>query len=760
MMHFIPRPLLAFALCCTTTGIPSLAQAQAQAQGEKSSDWNKVWRALQAPHSLEPLPASAAQDGSPALDGKRVLFRFRAPLDATRVYLAGSFNEWARNNGGRIRNNRFAMYPAGGGLWYKWLEIQPQIHHYKYVVEKNGTFQWSSDPHGKETDADGNTRLDVSGLKRVELTSPTVNGRTAKPQRVLKPFLAPAASPTEKIAALDVRFEKTWVRPDQANALLLAVEQNVPPGARLNLEIRTPFGGRIHASSQPHKNGENRIPVPALKREGGFVAQVTLLQEGRIVARGETVLTVVRNVADDLRYGFFTSFGRMGEDYNAKAAMLARLHVNAVEYYDYFPGHGYYAPREAQYKFEPFGISINALDVQRKIEAGHKRNILSLAYVAAYAASESVYRQHPYPMTDSHGIPKVYNGSIMSAEEADRQNKPKWFWLMNVADDSPWHTYIMSEFQRVLDDAPGDLVSFDGFEIDTYGDNADTRFYATGSRRNGDLLSDVLRDFVRDVQSLTHKEKPHGLVSFNSVNEFGVEQMYDVTDFLFLEIWRGHTDRLENLVDICFYHRAPRSQRVILKVYPADMNPKHTVWPAGALRRVLGATMTGAGSLMVVGEPDESKGEMHALNTLYYPDHRPIPPDNEALLRDYYRHDALLLGYTHGRAVVNTDLEQPVPDCITRTYAAPEKRALVVQLLHTGTEKRWSVEAPLPAPKVNTEVLFDLPGGVAPRNVLFASPDVPALHTPIKLDFEVADGKLRTLLPELQVHGTLILQYE
>ncbi len=123
-------------------------------------------------------------------------------------------------------------------------------------------------------------------------------------------------------------------------------------------------------------------------------------------------------------------------------------------------------------------------------------------------------------------------------------------------------------------------------------------------------------------------------------------------------------------------------------------------------------------------------------------------------------HDALLLGYTHGRDVVNTDLEQPVPDCITRTYAAPQKQALVVQLLHTGSEKRWSVDAPLPTPKVNTEVSFELPGGVAPRSVLFASPDVPALHTPVKLDFEVADGKLRTLLPELQVHGTLILQYE
>jgi hypothetical protein len=94
----------------------------------------------------------------------------------------------------------------------------------------------------------------------------------------------------------------------------------------------------------------------------------------------------------------------------------------------------------------------------------------------------------------------------------------------------------MAEFGRALDSKPGDFVSFDGFEIDTYGDSDHARFYAKGSRRNGDLLRDVLRDFVGDVQTLTRKIKPQGLVSFNSVNEFGVEQMYDVTDFLFLEI--------------------------------------------------------------------------------------------------------------------------------------------------------------------------------------------------------------------------------
>ncbi|RYG55993.1 hypothetical protein EON80_29885 [bacterium] len=321
---------------------------------------------------------------------------------------------------------------------------------------------------------------------------------------------------------LDVRVQKVWVRPGEANNLRVRLGPEAQ-GARLNLHVLTPFGVSLQKISIAAATGENRLPIPALKREGGFVAQVTLTKANRLLGAGETVLSSVQNIADDLRYGFFATFKPNGANYARKAAMLADLHVNAVEFYDYFPAHGYYAPREENYKFEPFGVALNALDVARKIEAGHERNILSLAYVASYAASESVYRRHPFPMTDESGTPKIFNGAIMTESEADRQHKAKWFWLMDIAQGSPWHKYILDEFGRTLDDQPGDLVSFDGFELDTYGDAGDAKFYAPGSARNGDLLSDVLHDFVGDVQQKTRQIKPHGLVSFNSVNEFGAE---------------------------------------------------------------------------------------------------------------------------------------------------------------------------------------------------------------------------------------------
>lgn len=730
----------------------TIGSAVFQPVSEKS-DWEKVWSGIRQSKE-EPIPEEAHLDGPPLRQGDRVLFRYCAPANTRKVYLAGSFNGFARNAGGRVNDERFAMLPAGKNRWYRWAEIHNGTHRFKFVVlNDSGRFDWISDPHLTARDPEGNTILNVTGLKSIP-AEPLSRGNS-RPRAWSETHSAEKKEP-----GLDIAFQMVSTPPGKPNLLRVDVPGIAgATGDTLQLRILTPLGQTVASTSAPAVPGVNELSVPLIREEGGYIADVSLTAKGKIAARGSAVLSVVENIADDLRYGFYATYQRSAGSYAAKADMLARLHINAVEFYDYFPGHGYYAPREERYQFEPFGIEIDASDIRSKIDAGHERGILSLGYVAAYAASESIYRKYPYPMTDASGSPKVFNGEIMSESQANERKKAKWFYLMNVADDSPWHRYIMEEFSRALDDAPGDLVSFDGFEIDTYGDSADSVFHANGSRRDGDLLRDVLRDFVRDVQKTTRAVKPYGIVSFNSVNEFGVERMYDVTDFLFLEIWRFYSDQLGELVDICYRHREPQRQRVILKLYPADMSPSQSSWPAYALRRALGAAMTGAGSLMVVGEPDVQNRVTHGLNTLFYPDHQPLRSGNEELLRDYYRHDAMLYGYTHGRHVYNVNCRVDVPDCITRVYAAPLHRALIVQLLHAGPDRRWSADLqPLP-PKLDEEVTFQLPADFPPRQVFYATPDFVGLQRPVQLDFKVDAGRFRTFVPRLDVHGTLILQY-
>jgi len=711
-----------------------------------SKRWDRVWEEVQKQNaSPEPIPAEALQDGPPVVDGNNVLFRYQAAPDVEKVYLAGEFNAWALNNEGKFPAAWFAMRDAGEGRWFRSEELHPKAHKYSFVLEKkDGGFEWIPDPHVAERDDENHSIL------RLESAS----APPEKPPTVFSSFLndIPPAAP-----GLVLRAEKVWVRPSEPNAIRLG---EVPEGSTVELAIRTPLGKTVHQSTRQTTAGENKIPVPPLEAEGGFLAEMVLKNPDGTSQSGSLVLTSVQNVADDLRYGFYASYGSAEGDYAAKADMLAGLHVNAMEFYDYFPAHGIYAPTEEAYAFEPFGIPINGLDIKRKIDAGHERNILAIAYVAAYAASESVYRKHPHPMTDAAGTPKIFSyGQVLTEAEADRLGKPKWFWLMNVADDSPWHQYILGEFVRAMDGSPGDIVSFDGFEIDTYGDSPDTRFHAAGSRRDGDRLSEVLKDFVGDIQKVVRDTKPHGLVSFNSINEFGAAEMVDVTDFLFMEIWRFYTTQLNELVDICHRNRAARNQRVVLKLYPVDMETKQTAWPPGTLAKILGATMTGGGSLMVVGEPDEQNKVVRGLNSMFYPDHQPLVSGNEELIRAYYRHDAMWLGFTHGKGVHNTRIDAKAEGCTTRTYAAPEHESLVVQLFRPGSDDRWTSGAPMPEPATDLKVTVPVPGGARPSRLIYTSPDHPRLADPVEIPFEMEGGDLVAILPELRVHGTLVLAY-
>ena len=731
-----------------TVLLPAGGAAEKAGTPEPNEAWQQVRASMSQMEQTPPgIPEVAGQDGPPVREGHRVLFRFKTDPAIKKVHLAGNFNSWALNRDGDVLNDLSVMKSAGEGRWYRWVDLSPGQHAYQYVVERaDGGFDWLKDPHAKESNKEGHSILHIAATS--EATQRSEPGAS-----YLAAYGADEESPGGKDQAL--RVLKTWVRPGETNELDTAAWKE-RAGGKVTLEVTTPLGEPVHRAEHVIATDTATLPIPAIDREGGYV--LTVRKSGGELL-GRSVLTVADSIADDLRYGFYASYGSTAGDYDKKAAMLAAMHVNSVEFYDYFPAHGKYAPTELEYEFEPFGIAINAEDVKRKIDAGHERNILAIAYVAAYAASQSVYDQHPYPMTDEEGRPKVFNGETMTEEEADRQGKPKWFRIMNIAKDSPWQKYVLEEFRRTLDDSPDDLVSFDGFEIDTYGDNPGTKFYAEGSAHNGEYLSDVLRDFVDETRKVTRSVKPHGLVSFNSINEFGVSNMVDVTDFLFLEIWRFYNAELGGLVDICFRNRAPARQRVVLKLYPADMDPKQKAWPAGTLARILGATMTGGGSLMVVGEPDEKNGTMHGLNSLFYPDHQPLRSGNAELIRDYYSHDAMLFGYTHGKNVHNTTIDARLEGAITRTYAAEGRDALVVQILWAGEDRRWTVDVPLPEPLADQILEVPLPGGVKPRAVYFASPDNAAFRLPVPAEFSVENGVAGVTLPELRVHATVILQY-
>lgn len=695
-----------------------------------------------------------AQAGPPALskDGSAVLLRYRA-RPGVEVYLAGTMNNWANNDNGVIRDERFRMLPGPNQLWLAVIEQPAAILRYKFA-EKNaqGEFDWKADPNVPERDDDGNTVLNVEQLKRAAHSAKAITGRPLEPLALRPEGAAP------RIEGLELGLERAWLRPGESGHLRVTRPRS---GDIRKLRIRiTDTLGRERATVEHALSAApattTLVEMPPVSVEGPHVYRVAALDaHDRVQARGWTVQPAGRHVADDLRYGFHAEWRETREEYDTAAAALADLHLNAIEYYDYFPAHGNYAPTTTTYKFEPFGIPIDARNVRGKIEAGRRHGLYAIAYVAAYAASRSVFERHPYPLTNREGVPLIFNGSTMTEREADAEGKEKWFWLMAIDRASPWREHIMPELRRTLDDGPGDLVDFDGFEMDTYGHPADMRYYAGDSPASGQLLSDVLARFVADVRDMAREVQRDAVVSFNCVSEFGIEHMYDVTDFLFIENWAGHKSSFQEVVDICYRHRAPRRQRVVIKMYPADAGLDPPVWSPLHLKLTLGATIVGGGSMMIAGEPDAS-GRVHALNSLFYPDSLPLPDDSRAALKAYNAFDALLMGLNHGPQVENLDAGFWLDGCITRSFRGND--AITVMLLNHGANTFWNRAPERVEPIRRREIAYPLPPGFVPRAVWFASPDRPELALPRKLDFDVREGHARVLLPELAVLGALILQ--
>ena len=139
-----------------------------------------------------------AQPGVPLRDGERVLFRFRAPANAQKVFLAGSFNNYADNVNGAVTDEKFALADAGDGVYSIRAFVKPELQNYKFVVlNQNGGFDWLADPRVQTLDKDGNSVLDFSQIERIAPAADRPGPPVRREGQVLFRFRAPAE--TQKV---------------------------------------------------------------------------------------------------------------------------------------------------------------------------------------------------------------------------------------------------------------------------------------------------------------------------------------------------------------------------------------------------------------------------------------------------------------------------------------------------------------------------------------------------------------------------------
>lgn len=139
------------------TWLPDPSVTATDADGNSTLDFGKLAR----------IPASPNREGAPLRDGDDVLFRFRAPANAQKVFLAGSFNGYANNTNSAVTDDAFALSRDADGLYKKRVTLGKTKEKYKYVVQdKDGKFVWLPDPSVRETDDDGNTVVDFGAIEK------------------------------------------------------------------------------------------------------------------------------------------------------------------------------------------------------------------------------------------------------------------------------------------------------------------------------------------------------------------------------------------------------------------------------------------------------------------------------------------------------------------------------------------------------------------------------------------------------------------
>ncbi len=105
---------------------------------------------------------STAANPPPAPGGARqapggVQFELAAP-DATRVFLAADFNDWAENRAGRVTHPEFALERGPDKIWRKTFPIDTDVVTYQFVIEDAaGNSRWLPDPRARLRDRNNNS---------------------------------------------------------------------------------------------------------------------------------------------------------------------------------------------------------------------------------------------------------------------------------------------------------------------------------------------------------------------------------------------------------------------------------------------------------------------------------------------------------------------------------------------------------------------------------------------------------------------------
>jgi dextranase len=284
------------------------------------------------------------------------------------------------------------------------------------------------------------------------------------------------------------------------------------------------------------------------------------------------------------------------------AELVRRLHLNAVQFYDWMYRHARLLPPQDQFE-DALGRPVSLTTVRELVDAVQGAGSLPMAYAAVYAVGKderelwsdiALYRSDGRPWTLGEDF------------------------LWNV---DPTNERWLGFFADQLAEA-AQQVGFTGFHLDQYG--APKR----ALRVDGSVV-DLAEEFPRLIDRLA-AELPDARLIFNNVNDFPVWATATAAQSaIYVEVWPPH-EQLAHLAELVSKARllAP-GKGVILATYLAPYAGDQET--ASAAERLLLATVfSHGGSVLLHGE------ERAALTEAYYVRHAELTDATLEVTRRYY----------------------------------------------------------------------------------------------------------------------------
>lgn len=384
---------------------------------------------------------------------------------------------------------------------------------------------------------------------------------------------------------------------------LLPLKATFAPGEPIVIEIDGPVESTVTVSRLDRvvvdvqlKCEQTRLefePLPV----GGYGVDVT---NADCVVR--TAFDVLADPLERPRYGFVSHYER-GRDVGGVARNARRLHLNAIQFYDWMYRHADLLPPSDEFE-DALGRPVSLETVRALTRALRAGNSLPLAYAAVYAVGRDEW-------------PRWQTAGLFRADGRPWTLGHDFLWIVDPADPA-WLAHFTSDLADAVRDC-----GFAGFHLDQYGDPK------RAVRAEGAVV-DLAEAFPRSIAAV-RRHLPDARLIFNNVNNFPTWSTASAPqDAIYIEVWPPHT-RIDHLARLITQARAAAPDKpVIIAAYLSVFATAGEQEAMNAARLTMATIFSHGASHLLVGE------EGAVLIDPYYVRHHVAAPATVAMLAQWY----------------------------------------------------------------------------------------------------------------------------